>query len=362
MAPFWCLFIYLGIVAFSTSKLSDEQAKFKYQAVLGGLGLWLLLALRSWTCGQDLYYYDKGVGYIVTFLRMDGISFSELLQADADYEIGFRILNWIIINYISSNPQIFLAIIAAIEIGLIGFTFYKQSSNIILSYLVFACLGLYIFGFSGLRQILGVSITFFAFNFINCTKPYKFIIFVLLACTMHKSSILFLPAVLFRKSSLPFSKTIFYILGIIIVLPVLMPIIQFFSVLLYGKEKYGDYEGGAYGLFLLFIFMFFYSYSCVLKTKEKIDKMTRLRWMALFAVFFQSSGILSAGALARIAYSYSIFFSLLLPMTLEFTPKNYKYISKTFVIMFLLFFFFYTNKGGFLNVIPYRFFWEEVYF
>lgn len=361
MAPFIFLFIYLGVIATWTSKMS-VKIRSKYQAILGGLGLWILLALRSWTCGQDLYYDIRGVGYIVSFTKMIDVSFSDLfLGFNNGYEIGFNLLNWFIYHYISSNPQVFLAIISLINIFLVGYTFYKQSPNILLSYLAFSCLGLYIFGFSGLRQSLSVSLTFFAFNFIHQKKPFLFLLIVFLAFTIHKSSIIFLPALVFRNKILSFNLAIIATVGIFIMLPFLMSIIQFFSVLIYGYEKGNSEEGGAFGLFFLYLFLLFYSFSSNPKDEDGFKKFNLCRWMALCALFLQSSGILSAGALARIAYPFSIFFALLLPMTLEFKSKSLRIVTKAIVIICLIAFFIYSNKDGYLNVVPYRFFWEEIY-
>lgn len=360
MTPFTLLFVYLGLVELLTSSMLDDNKKRKRQALLGGFGLWVLMALRSWTCGQDLLYAERGVGYIYQFISMNYTSFQSALFNDNGYEPGFNALYWMIYHYISINPQFMLAITSAIEIGLIGYTIYKQSPNITLSYVAFACLGLYIFSYSGLRQGLGVAFTFFAFNFIDDKKPWKFLAFVLLAFTMHKSSLVFLPAYFVRNYSLSRQKAFWGIIAVLAFLPFLMPLIQYFSVLVYGKEKYNTYEGGAYGLFGLFIFMLFFSYRYISSNNDMDRKIMQTRWMCLIAIFLQSSGILSAGAMARIAYNYSIFFCLLLP----FSTSSYvsKYRQLPFLIeLLLIFFFIYATRDGGFGVVPYRFFWEEHY-
>lgn len=359
MAVFLILFVYFGLIARLTSNIKEDRTKRLRQALLGGIGLWIIMALRSWTCGQDLLYAEKGVGYIVQFVNMEYMPFLNALYSDNAYEPGFNLLFWFIYNYISPNPQLMLAITSGIEIGLIGYTLYKQSPNIILSYIAFACLGLYIFSFSGLRQGLGFALTFFAFNFIDDKKGWKFFGIVLLAFTVHKSSLLFLPAYFFRDISLTKQRAILGVFTVFAFLPVLMPVIQYFSLLIYGKEKYSSYQGGAYGLFALFIAMLFFSFKYIPINSASDRKMMQMRWMCLIAIFLQSSGILSAGALARIAYNYSIFFCLLLPFTTSTSTYSKKINLNTIIAILLVAFFVYCNKDGFLNVVPYRFFWEE---
>ena len=159
-----------------------------------------------------------------------------------------------------------------------------------------------------------------------------------------------------------FSKKAF--IGILIVflfLPFLMPVIQFFSVLLYGKERYSSYQGGAYNLLILYILLLLFSYFVDAKGLQQNRKITQVRWMTLIAIFLQSSGILSAGALSRIAFSYSIFFSLLLPYTVSVSAIKSRRQWEFIIVFLLICFFLYVNKDGYFNVIPYRFFWDEVY-
>ncbi len=358
MAPFIILFLYLGIVNLLTARMPSEINRRKYQTFWGGFGLWILLALRSWTCGNDLFDGVGYTGYIPYFLHFKSYSFKEVLTSTDGYERGYNILNWLIIN-LSENPQIFLAIIAAIELLLIGYTLYRHSPNIIFSWIIFACLGLYVFSFSGLRQALGISLCFFAFNFINYRKPYIFIFLVLLASTMHTSAYLFLPSLLTRNLHMDKNKAVLYLMMILAVSPFIMTIIQYASMFVYGKEKYASDAGGAYSLFILFISLFFYSFLYTRNKVKALDDISQVRWMILFAILLQSVGIFSAGALARIAYYFSIFFCLLLPMGLEFAPLKVRSIHSFIISVLFVIFFVISNSSGYLNVVPYRFFWEE---
>lgn len=360
MIPFFILFLYLGIIMIATHNRANDNKTRICIAIICGLGLWVLMALRSWTCGQDLYYSEKGAGYILQYIDIGSSSFhNAFFSWEEGYEPGFKVVFWLIYNYVSPNPQFMLAIISGLEIALIGYTFFKQSSNIALSYIAFACLGLYVFSYSGIRQGLCVAITFFAFNFMDSKNKWKFFAIILIAFTIHRSSIILLPAYFIRDISLNKERAIMGIIAILLFLPVLMPAIQLFSVLIFGKEKYNGVEGGAYGLFLLYIVMFFYSYNYKLSHIEHSRIIMQVRWMCLIAIFLQSSGILSAGALARIAYNYSIFFSLLLPLTISQAPKHSNIRISILIMLFLIAFFVYCNYDGYLNVVPYRFFWEE---
>lgn len=362
MIPFIVLFLYLGLIHNTTTHISDPNKIRLRQTWLGGLGLWLLLALRSWTCGNDLLITDDTtiIGYLPYFINLQSYSLSEILFNFEGYETGYNVLNWLIAR-LSNNPQIFLAVVAGIEISLIGYTLYKQSPNIVFSWIIFACLGLYIFSFSGLRQALGFSITFFAYNFINQKKPVVFILLVLLAYTFHTSAILFLPALFFRNRYLTNKKAQNLLFGTFCIAPFIMPIVQYGSVLVYGKEKYASDAGGAYGLFALFVCMFFFGIRYTLLQDENYKKRCQCVWMILLAILLQSTGFFSAGAMARVAYYYSIFFCLFLPLSLESATKEERRKWTLLISIMMVIFFMLVNGNGYLNVIPYRFFWEEHY-
>jgi len=364
MIPFLILFLYLSLVPSFTSSLVNEEKKRKWQAILCGIGVWALLALRSIDCGRDLYEFYQGyIGYIPSFHDISNDSLKNILSlswSGTNYEVGYRLYNWLVGNIISKDPHVFLAITAAIEIFLLGYTFLKKSPDIVLSYFVFACFGLYVFSFSGLRQALALSMTFFSYNFFDRQKPWMAVSIILFATTFHTSALLFLPALFLRNMTMSRKKALSSLFLIVTVLvPFVMTVLQYGARLLYGHEKYTDDNGGSFGLLILYILIFVISVGSISSNNNDNKALSRVQWFILCAILLQSTGIFSAGAFARVAYYYSVFFTLLLP--LSFKKQRNKQLYRTLTILLLIAYFIFTTSTGYLDVVPYQFWWEDNY-
>jgi len=362
MTIFIILFIYLLLLkVLFEGKNSDKDRK--KLCVFAGFGLWIVLALRSPYCGVDLVSGDyAAANYLTLFFRAADYSFIQIIKGVLSYfssaEVGWLVYCKLV-SLISKDFQFFLAITAFIQIFLIGFVFYKYSSDIILSYIVYFCFGLYIMSFSGLRQSTATALTFFSFYFLVNNKKWLFALIVLLASSLHTSALLFVIAYPLKKIRLNTRKSIVSIIGIFAALPFLSFVVSAVIPILFGS-RYRHYmdSGGAITLFLLYVIIFLFS----LKTKLVTQQDSLYRNLIVVAVACQSLGYISAGAMTRIGFYFSIFFTLLFPELIKvYSDKGSR--QTLFIIVSLLFFaFFYiTNIDGYLNVIPYYFYWERIF-
>lgn len=355
MGIFWTLFIYLLIVFVFSSSLKGDKRRIN-QTVFAGFGVWLVLALRSPLCGVDL------VSYSLLFDEVIKSSWSDILRSSSSSEFMGQEMGWLIYNklfsLITSDFQWFIAITAGITLFFIGFVFYKYSSNIIFSFLIYATFGLYIFSFSGIRQALAISITFMSFHFLKNKKNLWFVIFVLIASTMHSSAIIFLVAWPLSKLKISFIKGLVIVLGIGILMPFMRTIVNTIVALIFTSryENYQD-EGGAIVLLLVYVLIFLFSFAGAKGAKN--ERLQFFQWMILCAVGCQSLGFISTGAITRIGYYFTIFFPLIIPEIFTgFRRPSFKIIATVVTSILLIIFFYLTTKGGYLDVVPYRFFWE----
>ena len=360
MGVFFCLFIYIWIVALLTSRIKDNSRKRLMQALWVGLGLWLVLALRDWTVGQDLYNDDAGFGYVTVFQEFKGVSILDAALGGValNYEPGFALFDWIIANFISDNPQAFIAISSLIEIGLIGYTFYRHSRDIIFSYIVFACFGMYIFGFSGIRQAMAFSITFFSFNYLYNKKPWKFFALVILAFFFHSSAIVFAAVWFIRNKSLTHQIGVIYAVSILLSVPFIGTLLTSIANSIFSGGKYSDYDqdgGSAITMFLVYGAIFVGSFFFKEKSQDK-QKLAFYRYMALFSFIGQAAGVFSAGSITRIAFYFSIFYPLLMPELVQNTSERHV-LTVLGCVLFVIFFYL-TVHNGYMGVVPYNFFWE----
>lgn len=361
MAIYILLLFYLLLID-GLSSLIPENKRKSFQAIGGGLGLWLVLSLRSIYCGVDLVQGDiQGArNYLWMFTDVQSRTFSELLFGYSDrIEVGWMVLCKLL-SYVSDNFYVFLSLIAAIQIFLIGFVIKKTSKDVIFSYVVFFCFGLYALSFSGLRQAMAFSITFFASYFLMKDKKITFVLLVLLASTMHQSALVFLIALLFNIIKYTNSRAAIISLLVIVLIPVLGWLTSMLSSFLF-PERYNASvvidSGGAYTMFAVYGVLVLLGFRANNNRENGF-----IRYMIILAFAIQSLGVISSSYLTRLGYYFQIFYLLYFPVLIEsyFSLKNRKAVM--FVASLLLLLFFYlTMKNSPLNVIPYSFFWEVPY-
>lgn len=356
MEVFIALFVYLLFI-----KAFVNSHRRGMICILAGIGLWLVLALRSPYCGIDLVTGVSGSSnYYNMFVKASSSSFFEILSGElssiSSMERGW-LLYCMLASYISSYFQVFLAITALIQLILIGFIIYKYSTDIILSYIVYFCFGLYIMSFSGIRQSTAFAITFFSVHFLLNKENIKFILTVLLAASIHNSALIFLLAFPLYNMRFTSANSRIAIIGVFFLLPFLSAIINTVVPFVFGS-RYNNYQdtGGAITLFLLYVIIYILS----LKILIENQKDNLIRGLIVMAVACQSLGSIGSGAITRIGFYFTIFFTLLFPELVNVYSTNKNKSIMTFFMSLLLFVFFYwTNKDGYLDVIPYYFFWEN---
>lgn len=347
---FWCLYIWLALSSFFKARSHGRAI----QTALSALGVWIVLALRSPYCGVDLLGIGEGAGYIGTFKRLTYSSWSDLNTIEY-FEPGWTVYCKLC-SYISDDPQMFLAITAAITVGLIAWMIYRYAQSVFLAFVIYVSFGLYLFAFSGIRQALALSITFFASHFVIQKKYlWLFIALVLLASSIHTSAIIFL--IVWPVSNIRLTKWrgVCMLGALFAILPLLSSIVQFIVPIIFGRN-YGSYEdeGGAITMFLVYAVFFILSLTANMPNNL-------YRWMLLLAVAGQSLGVISTGAMTRIAYYFSIYFILFIPEYMScFKTQQGKLFIAIVSILFVVFFYL-TSSGGYLNVVPYHFFWESGY-
>ncbi len=340
----YCMLLFIGRIS---KKLPKGDAR-KFVWISGFIVLWSIQALRATTVGTDLE------GYLPDFLEID------TSYRAARYEPAYYYLNYIINHYISLNDNIFLAIVSLITLLPISILYRDFSKSLILSYIIFASFILYHFTFSGLRQGLALAFISISYKYIVNRKFFKFIIYVIIAALFHKSAIIFLTAYplcnivkmtkkKYLLSSIILAVSLYSLKGLLtIILPIIFGEYSFASYLDKGAKP-------AYNLLILLFLIFFSTFF----VKQPSAELKNYRLMSYCATVCQSLGLFSSEA-TRIGYYFILFLPLLLPdLICELKVKKLtKSVIRTCVVIFMVAFFFYSNANGYLNVIPYSFFWE----
>ncbi len=179
----------IGFLSLFFGKVLSKEKPYKILfLVLCGTIIVLQMGLRNATI-QLTPVYDVRL-YYEQCLEAERCGLIEYLSARTkDY--GFYTFNWLVAHIFHSG-QVLLFLVALI---ICFFTFrfiYKYSPNIYLSALLFVTLGFYGFSLTGFRQSIAISLCLWAYDFAKKRKIIPFVLIVLLAGTIHQTSIIFL--------------------------------------------------------------------------------------------------------------------------------------------------------------------------
>ncbi|MBQ2854022.1 MAG: EpsG family protein [Oscillospiraceae bacterium] len=155
----------------------------------------LMTVLHTCLCG---FRYQLITGdlhkYYFTFLNSGtyGWLSEELLAGGRNS--GFFILNKIV-NLLSGGEfQAFLFFVALAIHLVLAYVIYRYSPMPWFSYLIWNCMGLYIFGFSAIKQALAMAFVMLSFVGIAEKKPGIFLLFMAVAGSVHMPALVFLPS------------------------------------------------------------------------------------------------------------------------------------------------------------------------
>lgn len=225
--------------------------------------LTFFLAFKSENVGVDADSYRD------IFYDISKLSFLKVYSYDR-YEIGYKYLCKLI-SFIWNNYQFFLFIIAFIE--MFGFYYFikKYSKNYALSLFIFITFETYMLTFGVLRQAIALSISLFAFKYIDEKKILKFILTILIASLFHKTAAIFLLA--YPLQYLKINKKSMFLFTAFLTMVILFgkEIVLFIMKYIYMPSTPTFNGGHGYKMILLLylICMFSYMYNTKLIYQDK---------------------------------------------------------------------------------------------
>lgn len=183
------MLFYLGIAAFElivyliyNQAQNDKQKKWLF--ILGCLGLWLFVGLRSNDTGNDTVGYIKHFQNIVN-IRWDGIA--EAYTKDHGFYYFIKL-----IRSITSSTMVFKLVTAfASLIGVFDLC-YRNTKRPVLALYFYVTIGNLFFIMTGMRQAIAMSICLLSIRFIQKRKIIPFVLLILLAAQFHHSAYIFL--------------------------------------------------------------------------------------------------------------------------------------------------------------------------
>lgn len=298
------------------------------------------------------------------------MSWCEIVKLEE--EVGFACLLKLC-SYLSTNPQIiFLPCSLLIIIPFVCF-FCKYSEDAPFSLLLFVAFIYYFSSHNVMRQYVAAGILIISYNFAIKRKPIAFIVFILIASTIHTSALLGLLA--YPLCSLRYAKkqVVLYTVLIPISMVCFPYILSFFQ-----KFFYSDYVDGGYGMnksnalaivlpAILFLVLWIMAFNCkvdfrrdgviLLTTKdERLNNMVA-HFISVNAIigFCQISQILILG---RLGCYFAVGVCLFVPKISNLFIEKDRIAVKVILVFLAVAYFMVFNSLGKCTPTPYDFFWN----
>ena len=264
------------------------------------------------------------------------------------------------------NFQVFLFASAALSQMAAGWIIWKFSPAPWLSYLTLHCLGFYIFGFSALKQALGMAFVLLSFQGIAENRPRLFLGLVMIAGAIHLPMLVFLPAYALARFRIDRAVLIGYVL-----LGVLLFLLREQAAALLGQAYYGESAFSRYGGLggRYFLILLITAAGLLLRGTEDRGFGSLCHLMAVSALLQMLSGF--DNVFTRLADVYLQFSVLYIPSMvclpgsgpLALNSRSRKLLTAAVVIC-LIWFYYRTNLNIHIgnvtdNYLNFCFFWQE---
>ncbi len=266
------------------------------------------------------------------------------------------------VQLISKDFQFFLFVIAIIFFSAFGTFVYrntKRLKDVILAFLIYSVLFYSFFSYTGQKQTIATALILVSYEFIKKKKMIPFLFLVLIASTIHKSALIFIP--FYFVNQIKKTKNFYRI--VLLLFPVILVFsnnLGIFFKIIGGYELYEQYEGaGSYtftAIFLLISVVALLRSKIILKHNPNAQHYYNAFAIALLFLpltWFNPSAM-------RVVQYFSIFMVLFIPeiiYSFNFISVKIKRGIARFTVILLITLFIRAN---WINDISYGFFWEEM--
>lgn len=276
-------------------------------------------------------------------------------------EPGFMALCKFLTNY-SMDPQLMFLVTSIITNILIVLTIKKYSTKFELSMFLYITTFIYYSTMNGLRQWMAAAIIFSGYKYLLNRDFKKYIIFILIASTLHSSALIMI-LVYFIINNKTFSKkNLMIVVGFILAT---LCYSQFSDILfgILGNTSYGHYEevmgvGGngvnplRVAVYLAPLLVSLIYYKKINPTEdEKVDILINLCildtliWiLALQNIFF-----------ARLTFYFDLYFLFLIPRIVSMDEKEFNRLAYFTIVCGYFLFSYMLLVSGDSWIIPYNF-------
>lgn len=347
------LIISLYLILFKKYKVENSKKIF---CILVFVLFSLIQGLRSFDIGNDT------INYINFFELSKKISLIDIIvMKQWSIEPGYGLLMKIC-STINFTTQMFLIIVAVIINGGLMYFIYKYSDNPLVSVIIFMGVEFFTLSFTALRQMIAVIILLNSYTFIEKKNPIKFVLMVLLAASIHKTALIFLPVYVLKNIKVNL-KTIYIAIGICLISQLIaIPFVIFVAQRIFAQSYLVNVIGGGITqalVILVYILLGIFIYKDSIKKEEGIKNNYLV---FIYIAFFIQTLACRINMVNRLIWYFYIFIIVYLPNMKKEITKNiiiknkeiklsdiYEFIIISLSVAQYLFF-----SIDMYNVVPYK--------
>lgn len=125
---------------------------------------------------------------------------------------GFQLLTKLICELTDADFQVYLAVISIVTYLILAYIVYRYSPAPWMSFLLWNCMGMFLFSLTSIKQSLAMAFVMLAFVGIAENRGMLFLFYILLAGSIHAPALVFLPAYWLGRMRINRQTLIIYIL------------------------------------------------------------------------------------------------------------------------------------------------------
>lgn len=307
----------------------------------------LLIALRSKNVGIDTLSYIESL-YESSF---DSVKNYADVFDFRHTEIGFSFL-MLLMKSLGIKQGLFVFEAFAIMVPL--YLFIKHnSSNPYLSLLLFICLDYFGFALTGLRQTIAIGAFLMVVNSLNCSNIKKAIIYMMIAISIHTSTLIAIPIFVLKR--LPLNKKMFFCAVILAEIIIFIKGLLISSIQEFGLHEgsVGERETGGNGYYYFLISIALLIFLHKFREHFKVEIEDFFYWMILVSVIMYPA-LQFNPTMFRLHYYYSIATIIVLPNLCNQLGSFGKLLSIGYIIIAI--YYFVKFPLDVMGIVPYQFF------
>lgn len=236
MLPYLLILIFVAGLGLLLCERKPSREKDAFFLCLVSVILVLFSAARAETVGIDYGVYRDYFEQV----RDGGWAFLTGPENRYRVEFGFSLLNYLI-SLMTGDVHVFMAVAAALMVGMAAVVLYRDCSMPWLGMFVFVSFNFFGNTLSFIRQSLAIGIFLFAIRYLQNRRPLPYLLIVLLASSFHSSMLLLIPVYFLAQIPVNWKSVGVYTAGTGLVLFFSWPLFTFVTQFVY--QGYASEEG-----------------------------------------------------------------------------------------------------------------------